>query len=68
MITLKNAKRFIIPEDNIFLRNGENGIFFNDHDLYFLNGWSKTKNNLDNEKIKLRAKTTNKHLIIISNN
>lgn len=60
-----NAKRFIIPKDNIFLRNGENGVFFNDNDLYFLNAWSITKENIDNEKIKLRAKTTNKHLTII---
>lgn len=61
----KNAERFIIPENNIFLRNGEKGVFFNDHDLYFLNAWSRTTENLDNEKIKLRAKTTNKHLIMI---
>ena len=61
---LKNAERFIIPENNIFLRNGENGIYFNIHDLNFLNGWSKTKTNKDNEKIKLRAKITNKHLIL----
>lgn len=59
-----NAKRFIIPNDNIFLRNGENGIFFNNNDLYFLNAWSRTIENFDNEKIKLRAKTTNKHLIL----
>ena len=59
-----NAKRFIIPEDNIFLRNGENGIFFNNNDLYFLNAWSRTIENFDNKKIKLRAKTTNKHLIL----
>ena len=61
---LKNAERFIIPENNIFLRNGENGIYFNINDLYFLNGWSKTKTNKENEKIKLRAKITNKHLIL----
>ncbi len=61
---LKNAKRFTIPENNIFLRNGENGIYFNIHDLYFLNGWSKIKTNEENEKIKLRAKITNKHLIL----
>ena len=61
---LKNAERFIIPENNIFLRNGENGIYFNIHDLNFLNGWSKTRTNKDNEKIKLRAKITNKHLIL----
>lgn len=60
----KNAERFIIPENNIFLRNGEKGVFFNDHDLYFLNAWSKTKTNEENEKIKLRAKITNKHLIL----
>lgn len=60
-----NAKRFLIPNDNIFLRNGEKGVFFNSHDLYFLNAWSRTIENFDNEKIKLRAKTTNKHLIII---
>ena len=61
---LRKAERFIIPENNIFLRNGENGIYFNIHDLNFLNGWSKTKTNKDNEKIKLRAKITNKHLIL----
>lgn len=60
----KNAERFIIPENNIFLRNGEKGIYFNIHDLYFLNAWSKTKTNEKNEKIKLRAKITNKHLIL----
>lgn len=60
-----NAKRFIIPEGNIFLRNGEKGVFFNDHDLYFLNAWSRTIENFDNDKIKLRSKTTNKHLIMI---
>lgn len=61
---LKNTKRFTIPEDNIFLRNGEKGVYFNVSDLYFLNGWSKTKTNKENEKIKLRAKITNKHLIL----
>ena len=60
----KNAERFIIPENNIFLRNGEKGIYFNIHDLDFLNAWSKTKTNEENEKIKLRAKITNKHLIL----
>lgn len=60
----KNAKRFIIPENNIFLRNGEQGIFFNYDDLIFLNAWSMTTENFYNEKIKLRAKTTNKHLIL----
>ena len=61
---LKNAEKFMTPENNIFLRDGENGIYFNIHDLNFLNGWSKTKTNKDNEKIKLRAKITNKHLIL----
>ena len=60
----KNAERFIIPENNIFLRNGEKGIYLNISDLYFLNAWSKTKTNEENEKIKLRAKITNKHLIL----
>lgn len=59
----KNAERFIISKDNIFLRNGEEGIFFNYYDLNFLNGWSIAKETKE-EKIKLRAKTTNKHLIL----
>ena len=61
---LKNAKRFIIPENNIFLRNGEKGIYFNINDLYFLNAWSKTKVNKENEKVKFKAKIINKHLIL----
>lgn len=61
---LKNTERFIIPKGNIFLRNGENGIYFNIHDLNFLNGWSITKTNKENENIRLRAKTTNTHLIL----
>ncbi len=60
----ENAERFIIPKDNIFLRNGEEGIFFNYYDLYFLNAWSMAKINKENEKVKLRAKITNKHLIL----
>lgn len=61
---LKDTERFIIPKDNIFLRNGENGIYFYKSDLFFLNDWSITKTNKENEKIKFRAKTTNKHLIL----
>lgn len=61
---LRSAKRFIIPENNIFLRNGEKGIFFNVYDLIFLNHWGITVETKEKEKIKLRAKTTNKHLIL----
>lgn len=61
---LKNTERFIIPKGNRFLRNGENGIYFYKSDLFFLNDWSITKTNKENEKIKFRAKTTNKHLIL----
>ncbi len=41
----QNAKRFKIPDDNIFLRNGEKGIFLSTNDIYILNNWRTEKEN-----------------------
>lgn len=41
----QSAKRFKIPDDNIFLRNGEKGIFLSKDDIYILNGWRVEKEN-----------------------
>lgn len=63
-----NAVRFRIPDDNIFLRNGEKGIFFNLQDIFFLNSWNcsgERKLKEENKQIKLSSKTRNKHLILI---
>lgn len=63
-----NAVRFKIPDDNIFLRNGKKGIFFNLQDIFFLNSWNYSKNRKakkEDKQIKLSSKTRNKHLILI---
>lgn len=63
-----NAIRFKIPDDNIFLRNGEKGVFFNLQDIFFLNSWNYSKNRKakkEDKQIKLSSKTRNKHLILI---
>lgn len=39
----EKTKRFKIPDDNIFLRNGEKGIFLSKDDIYILNGWKTEK-------------------------
>lgn len=41
----QNAKRFKVPDDNIFLRNGEKGIFLSTDDIYILNNWRVEKEN-----------------------
>lgn len=63
-----NAVRFKIPDDNIFLRNGEKGVFFNLQDIFFLNSWKYSKNRKakkEDKEINLTSKLRNKHLILI---
>lgn len=55
-----NAERFIIPEDNIFLRNGVKGVFLSSEDIKILNGWFIQKGN---REIKSQSRT--RHLILI---
>lgn len=57
--TLKNANRFIIPNDNIFYKNSQKGVFITFEDIIKINSYGYTK-----QEKRYNAKTRDRNLLI----